>query len=143
MSNCSQARASLNLQIRTLERNYPNPAVISQCSITALTKTILIITSRMFSRCNDSEDCNSTHCKTFGCVRQLMRSVVLESSRGYCDRYTHSVCILIPISAETLVLTHRTPGVRLNPVQEPLRLTIGKKVGFISTQLVRNLKIHS
>ena len=95
-------------RIRTLERNYPNPAVISQCSFTVLTKTMLIISCRMFSRCHDSEDYNRTHCKTFSCVRQLTRLVVLVLSRGHCDCYTHSMYILILISAEPLILTHRT-----------------------------------
>ena len=31
----------------------------------------------MFSRCNDCEDCNRTHCETFSCVRQLTSLVVL------------------------------------------------------------------
>ena len=95
-------------RIRTLERNYPNHAVISQYSITALTKTTLIITCRMFSRCNDSEDCNRTLRETFSCLRQLTRLVVLVLSRVHCDCYTSSVCILIQISAEPLILTHRT-----------------------------------
>ena len=69
----------------------------------------------MFSRCSDSEDCNRTLCETFRCVRQLTRLVVLVLSRGHCDCYTHNVCIL-KLSAEPLTLTHRTPGVRLNPV---------------------------
>ena len=34
--------------------------------------------------------------------------------------HTHNVCILILISAEPLILTHRTLGVRSNPVKEPL-----------------------
>ena len=95
-------------RIRTLEKNYPNPAEISQCSITVLTKTMLIITCRMFSRCHDSEDCNRTYCETFSCVRQLTRLVVLVLISGHCVCYTNSVCIPILISAEPLILTHRT-----------------------------------
>ena len=95
-------------RIRTLEKNYPNPAEISQCSITVLTKTMLIITCRMFSRCHDSEDCNRTLCETFSCVRQLTSLIVLVLSRGHCDCYTHSVYILILISSEPLILIHRT-----------------------------------
>ena len=62
----------------------------------------------MFSRCNDSEDCNRTHSETFSCVRQLTSLVVLVLSRGHCDCYAHSVCILILIFSEPLILTHRT-----------------------------------
>ena len=95
-------------RIRRLERNYPNPAVILQCSMTALTKTMLIIICRMFSGCNDSEDCHRTLSETFSCARQLTRLVVLVLSRGHCDCYTHSVFILTLIFAEHLILTHRT-----------------------------------
>ena len=69
---------------------------------------MLIITCRMFSRSNDSEHCNRTLRETFSCVRQLTSLVVLVLSRGHCDCYTHSVCILILIFAEPLILTHRT-----------------------------------
>ena len=98
-------------RIRTLGKNYPNPAVTSQCSNTALTKTMLIITCHMFSRCHDSEDCNRTLCETFSSVRQLKHLVVLVLSRGPCYCYTHNVCILILIFAEPLILTHQTPEV--------------------------------
>ena len=98
----------LTYRVRTLERNYPNAAVISQYPITTLSKTMLIITCRMLSRCHNSEDCNRTLCETFSCVRQLTRLVVLVLSGGHCYCYTHNVCILIVTSAEPLILTHRT-----------------------------------
>ena len=90
-------------RIRTLERNYPNSAVSSQCSITVLTKTMLIITCRMFSRCNNSEDFNCTLCETFSCVNQLTSLVVLllsYLSRRHCKCYTNSVCILSPVALQ-------------------------------------------
>ena len=78
---------------------------ISLCSITALTKPMLIITGdNMFSCCSGSEDCNRTLCKTFSCVCQLAHLVVLVLSRGHCDCFTQ----LILISTEPLTLTHQT-----------------------------------